>query len=139
MPTIANTLVGSGVQPKFLEKGVWALEATQAIASGAASATTYELMYVSSGCKVLDVMVRLDTALSTAATKINIGYAGNASAYIATAALDSAWIARATGVGLWVASAFTADTKITCDLVGATTAAGNVYVRALVSKEDNLS
>src|SRR5512135_3418591 len=124
MATVTNTLVGSGVQPKYLETGVWAIQCTQAIASNAASATTYELFYVSAGCTVLDVMAKVTPAMSTAASKINLGYAGDADAYLATNALDSAWTARATGAGLFVTTGFTADTKITADLDGAATAAG---------------
>lgn len=142
MATVTNTLVGSGVVPKFLETGVWAIECSQAIASGAASATTYELFYVCSGCKVLDLKVCLATAASTAASKINVGHANDADAYLATIALDSAWALSATGAGTagWFAvSAFTADTKITADLVGATTAATNLYVRAIIAKADELS
>lgn len=139
MATVTNTLVGSGVQPKFLETGVWAIECTQSLASNAASGTTYELFYVSSGCKVLDVVVKLATAASTAGSKVNVGYVGGATAYLATHALDSAWTARATGAGLFVTTAFTADTKITADLDGACTAATNLYVRALIAKSDELS
>jgi len=126
MATVANDLIASGIQTKWLDKGVFPMAVTQAVAS-AVTANTYELFKVGSGVTILDIMIKLP-ALGTNSSKMSLGDEDTVAQFVSSALTDSASMQRGTAN---LPISYTAETKIIATGVGATTAAGTMYVVAM--------